>query len=257
MFKLNNNNINNFKVLALLFSMIISSFVSNAQVYYPGFVNNMSTIPTIASSYFPVLVHNPPSTNYTSNTYKQAIDLLSPITDPIFNASEIQSLLTTWTTNIKTVIGNSIPSYVTQLNRIYRIDLLSEQMYSETNSAFYLTSATYAPLKAQGSAILNKVNAIKASFNGVSLTTTQQAQLSQFDALITKIQQAVSNCQLINISANDFIPFNSDSMSYMQYIADEIFTYDEVIGTIKQNNIRILDYIYDLYSTYNSLNQNF
>ncbi|KAN0000888.1 hypothetical protein ACTFIZ_001328 [Dictyostelium cf. discoideum] len=255
MFKLNFNN--NFRVLTLFFSFALLMFVSNAQVYYPSHLNNISSISTVSADYFPVLVHNPPLTNSTTYSFNEAINLLNPVTDPIFNATQIQVLLNTWATNIKTVIGNALPVYVTQLNRINRIDLLSIQMYLETNSAFSLSATTYAPLKPQGVSILNQVNAIKASLNGVTLTTTQQAQLTQFNAAITKIQLAVSNSHLITFGANDVVPFNTDSLSYLEYIADDILTLDDAIDIIKQNNVRILNYIYDLYSTYNTLSLNF
>ncbi|KAN0039921.1 hypothetical protein ACTA71_011803 [Dictyostelium dimigraforme] len=255
MFKLNFNN--SYRVLTLLFSLTLSVLVSNAQVYYPGYLNNMSSLSSVASNYFPVSVHNPPLTNSTAYTYFEAINLLNPITDPIFNASQIQVLLTAWATNIRTVLGNSLVSYVTQLNRVYRIDLLTDQMYTDTTASFNLCAANYAPLKPQGTSILNQANAIKASLNGVTLTTTQQTQLSQFNAAILKIQLAVSNSHLITISANDFIPFNYDSSTYLEYIAEDLLTFDDAIGIIKQNNLRILDYIYDLYSTHNTLIQNF
>ncbi|EAL64645.1 hypothetical protein DDB_G0285615 [Dictyostelium discoideum AX4] len=255
MFKLNFKN--NYKVLTLLFSLTLSMFVSNAQVYYPGYLNNVSSISTVSADYFPLLVHNPPLTNSTTYSFNEAINLLDTVTDPIFNATQIQALLNTWASNVKAVIGLSLPIYVTQLNRINRIDLLSIQMYTETNSAFILSATTYAPLKPQGVSILNQVNAIKASLNGITLTTTQQAQLTQFNAAISKIQLSVSNSHLITFGANDVIPFNSDSLSYMEYIADDILTLDDAIDIIKQNNVRILNYIYDLYSTHKTLSLNF
>ncbi|KAN0042065.1 hypothetical protein ACTFIV_004624 [Dictyostelium citrinum] len=255
MFKLNLNS--NYRILTLLFSLSISTLISNAQVYYPGYLNNVSSVASVSSNYFPVLVHNPPLTNYTAYTYSEAISLLDTVTDPIFNASQIQASLFTWATNIRSVIGNALPDYVTQLNRVYRIDLLSLQMYTETNTAFSLSASNYASLKPQGVSILNQVNAIKTSLNSLTLTTAQQAQLTQFNAALSKIQLAVSNSQLITVCANDVVPFNYDSLSYMEYIADDILTLDDAIDTIKQNNLKILDYIYDLYSTHKTLSLNF